>query len=90
MELQNDNRLNKQNQIAEWLLGYEWSEGERYPHNGLAEFIERVKGAGFGLEFKGADTIAERIRIGWEWPGEGVSLEALINPENGITLFRWR
>jgi hypothetical protein len=63
MELQRDNRLDKQNQIAEWLLGYEWSEGEQYPHNGLAEFIERVKGAGFGLEFKGADTIAEWIRM---------------------------
>ncbi len=90
MELQRDSRLNKQNEIAEWLLAYKWSEGERYPHTALDEFIGKVTGAGFGLEFKGADTIAERIRIGWEWPDEGVSLEALINPENGIALFRWR
>jgi hypothetical protein len=90
MELIRDIRRDKQNEVAEWLLAYNWSKEHQYPHPALEAFIGDVRDKGFGLELKGWDLIAERIRIGWEWPSEGVSLEALINPENGIALFRWR
>ena len=90
MELVRDIRVDKQSEIAEWLLNYKWGKEHQYPHTALDGFVEDIKSKGFGLEFKGVDTIAERIRIGWEWPSEGVSLEALINPENGVALFRWR
>jgi hypothetical protein len=90
MELVRDIRRDKQNEIGEWLLAYNWSEGHRYPHPALEAFIEDIRARGFGLELKGWDTIAERIRIGWEWSEEGVSLEALIHPETGVALFRWR
>ena len=90
MELVRDTRRDKQNEVAEWLLAYQWGKEHQYPHSGLEGFVGDIREKGFGLELKGWDLIAERIRIGWEWAEEGVSLEVLINPENGIALFRWR
>jgi hypothetical protein len=96
MLYQNETRSEFKRITDEWLGSREWSEGERYPFEGLDSFITDIKGLWnpYSVEWIGWERLGETIIIGGSWESEGTEFEIHLNPtidkrEFG-TRWRWR